>query len=74
MRHTGVNKGSKLVLSLELGIQDVACHVYYLQKLQTLVALFVVFHFKLKVNSSVLDAALPCGNLSLLEASFDFKH
>ena len=58
MRHTGVNKGGELVLSLELGIQDVACHIYYLQKLQILVALFVVFHFELKVNSLVLNATV----------------
>jgi len=74
MRHTGVNERGELVLSLELGIQDVACHIYYLQELQILVALFVVFNFELKVNSLVLNATLSCGNSSFLDASFDFKY
>ena len=73
MRHTGVNEGGELVLSLELCVQDVACHIYYLQELQILVALFVVFNFELKVNSLVLNAAV-CGDLSFVEASFDFKY
>ena len=73
MRHTGVDKGGKLVLSLELGIQDIACHIYYLQKLQILIALSVVFNFKLVVNSLALNAAL-CGNLNFRDASFDFKY
>ena len=49
MRHTGVDERDELVLGFELGVKNVARHIYDLKKLHMLVAFVIFLHFKLDV-------------------------
>ena len=49
MRNAGVDERDELVLGFELGVKNVARHIYDLKKLHMLVAFVIFLHFKLNV-------------------------